>query len=103
LTETSLQSLDLRVKDAPEGEAGSVTLNGTLRRLRTLLQLHGVKVGPPGMGNLGVSTFTRVSATGRTFAYKQMHMIRVVEGKGTEHWAVRDDAAHTRQLGGEQA
>ena len=39
-------------------------------------------------------------ATGRTFAYKQMHIIRMVEGKGVEHWAVRDDAALMRQLTG---
>jgi predicted ester cyclase len=40
-------------------------------------------------------------ATGRTFAYKQMHMIRVVNGKGVEHWAVRDDATLMRQLTGQ--
>ncbi len=39
-----------------------------------------------------------VPATGRTFAYKQMHIIRIVEGKGVEHWAVRDDATLMRQL-----
>ena len=38
-----------------------------------------------------------VPATGRTFAYKQMHIIRVAEGKGVEHWAVRDDASLMRQ------
>jgi predicted ester cyclase len=27
-----------------------------------------------------------------------MHIIRVVEGKGVEHWAVRDDATLMRQL-----
>lgn len=40
--------------------------------------------------------------TGRTFAYKQMHIVRVVDGKGVEHWAVRDDATLMRQLTGEQ-
>lgn len=39
-----------------------------------------------------------VTPTGRSFAYKQMHIIRVVEGKGVEHWAVRDDASLMRQL-----
>lgn len=39
-----------------------------------------------------------VPATGRTFAYKQMHLIRIVNGKGVEHWAVRDDAGLMRQL-----
>ena len=37
-------------------------------------------------------------ATGRRFAYKQMHMIRIVDGKAVEHWAVRDDASLMRQL-----
>jgi len=32
-------------------------------------------------------------ATGRKFAYPQMHLIRVLQGKGVEHWAVRDDAS----------
>ncbi|MBA3279445.1 MAG: ester cyclase [Geodermatophilaceae bacterium] len=48
-----------------------------------------------------VGDYFGVPATGRRFAYKQMHMIRVVNGKGVEHWAVRDDATHMRQLAGE--
>jgi predicted ester cyclase len=44
--------------------------------------------------------FFGLPATGRSFAYHQMHMIRVVNGQGTEHWAVRDDAALMRQLTG---
>jgi predicted ester cyclase len=39
-----------------------------------------------------------IPPTGRSFAYKQMHMIRFVNGKGAEHWAVRDDAGLIRQL-----
>ena len=42
--------------------------------------------------------FFGVPASGRNFAYRQMHLIRVVDGKGVEHWAVRDDAALMRQL-----
>ena len=42
--------------------------------------------------------FLGLPATGRRFTYKQMHIIRVVGGKGVEHWAVRDDAALMRQL-----
>lgn len=30
-----------------------------------------------------------------------MHMIRVLDGKRVEHWAVRDDATLIRQLTGE--
>ena len=44
--------------------------------------------------------FFGLPATGRSFAYRQMHMIRVVDGKGAEHWAVRDDASLMRQLTG---
>jgi predicted ester cyclase len=44
--------------------------------------------------------FFGIPATGRRFAYRQMHMIRVVNGKGVEHWAVRDDAALMRLLTG---
>lgn len=42
--------------------------------------------------------FFGLPATGRTFAYSQMHLIRVVDGLGAEHWAVRDDASLMRQL-----
>ncbi len=42
--------------------------------------------------------FMGVPATGRTFSYRQMHMIRVEHGKGVEHWAVHDDATLMRQL-----
>lgn len=43
-----------------------------------------------------------LAPTGRTFAYRQMHIIRLVEGKGVESWAVRDDASLMRQLTAEQ-
>jgi predicted ester cyclase len=48
----------------------------------------------------GVHTgdFYGLPATGRRFAYKQMHIVRFADGKGVEHWAVRDDASLTRQL-----
>lgn len=42
--------------------------------------------------------FMGLPATGRSFAYKQIHIVRVADGKGTEHWAVRDDASLMRQL-----
>jgi predicted ester cyclase len=44
--------------------------------------------------------FFGLPATGRSFAYKQMHMIKMRNGKGIEHWAVRDDATLMRQLTG---
>jgi predicted ester cyclase len=37
-------------------------------------------------------------ATGRRFAYSQMHIVRIVDGKALDHWAVRDDAGLMRQL-----
>lgn len=48
-----------------------------------------------------VGDYFGVPGTGRRFAYKQMHMIRIADGKGVEHWAVRDDTTHMRQLTGE--
>ena len=47
--------------------------------------------------------FFGLAATGRPFSYKQMHMIRMENGKGVEHWAVRDDAGLMRQLTGQPA
>ena len=44
--------------------------------------------------------FFGLPATGRAFAYRQMHLLRVVNGLGVEHWAVRDDASLMRQLTG---
>ncbi|MGE5719828.1 MAG: ester cyclase [Nocardioidaceae bacterium] len=50
----------------------------------------------------GVHTgdFFGLPATGRRFAYEQVHIIRIVDGKGAEHWEVRDDASLMRQLTG---
>jgi len=44
--------------------------------------------------------FFGMPASGKTFAYSQMHMVKVVAGKGAEHWALRDDASLRRQLVG---
>jgi ketosteroid isomerase-like protein len=45
--------------------------------------------------------FFGLPATGRTFEYRQMHLVRMRGDRGAEHWAVRDDAALHRQLTGE--
>ena len=37
--------------------------------------------------------------TGRTVAYDYVHIIRFHDGKGVEHWGVRDDMTLMRQLG----
>jgi predicted ester cyclase len=49
---------------------------------------------------LRTGDFFGLAATGRGFAYKQMHVVRFADGKCVEHWAVRDDAALMRQLTG---
>ena len=42
--------------------------------------------------------FFGVPATGRTFAYAQMHLLRFAGDRAVSHTAVRDDAALMRQL-----
>jgi len=37
--------------------------------------------------------------TGRRFSVDQVHWFRVAGGKVAEHWAVRDNMGHARQLG----
>jgi predicted ester cyclase len=37
--------------------------------------------------------------TGRPIAVRQAHFVRFADGKGIEHWAVRDDLTMMRQLG----
>ena len=44
--------------------------------------------------------FFGLPPTGRSFAYRQMHLIRMRGDRGAEHWAVRDDASLNRQLTG---
>ncbi len=43
-------------------------------------------------------TYFGLAPTGRRFAYRQMHVIRMVDGKAVEHWAVRDETTLMRQL-----
>lgn len=50
-----------------------------------------------------VGDYFGVHPSGRQFSYKQMHMIRFIDGKAVEHWAVRDDATLMRQLTAEPA
>jgi predicted ester cyclase len=42
--------------------------------------------------------FFGIPPTGSTFSYRQMHFIRMRDGKGAEHWGVRDDSSLMRQL-----
>jgi steroid delta-isomerase-like uncharacterized protein len=43
--------------------------------------------------------FLGVAPTGRRFAQRQVHFLRIVDGKAVEHWAVRDDLGFMQQLG----
>ena len=40
-----------------------------------------------------------IAPTGRAVAYDYVHIIRFRDGKGVEHWGVRDDMTLMRQLG----
>ncbi len=40
-----------------------------------------------------------IPPTGHTVAYDYVHIIRFRDGKGVEHWGVRDDNTLMRQLG----
>jgi steroid delta-isomerase-like uncharacterized protein len=37
--------------------------------------------------------------TGRTFSVQHMHMLRMRDGRSSEHWATRDDLGMLQQLG----
>jgi predicted ester cyclase len=43
--------------------------------------------------------FMGLAPSDRPFAYRQAHIIRFRDGKGIEHWAVRDDLSFLRQVG----
>jgi predicted ester cyclase len=43
--------------------------------------------------------FMGLAPTNRPFAFRQVHIVRFQDGKGIEHWAVRDDLTLLRQLG----
>jgi steroid delta-isomerase-like uncharacterized protein len=43
--------------------------------------------------------FMGIAPTGRRFAQRQVHFLRIVDGKAVEHWAVRDDLGFMQQLG----
>jgi predicted ester cyclase len=43
--------------------------------------------------------FMGLAPTNRPFAFCQVHIVRFQDGKGVEHWAVRDDLSFLRQVG----
>jgi steroid delta-isomerase-like uncharacterized protein len=40
-----------------------------------------------------------IPATGRSFRAQHMHMLRLRDGRASEHWATRDDLGMLQQLG----
>ena len=44
-------------------------------------------------------TFMGIPPTGKHFTQQQIHIVRIVDGKGVEHRAVRDDLSMLQQLG----
>ncbi len=58
-------------------------------RVAVRTTLHGTHLGPL-MG---------LAPTGKPVRQEQMHIVRFVDGKGAEHWAIRDDLGLLRQLG----
>jgi predicted ester cyclase len=43
--------------------------------------------------------FMGLAPTNQPVAFRQVHIVRFQDGKGIEHWAVRDDLGLGRQLG----
>ncbi len=61
--------------------------------------MSGRHVGPFVLHDSAGDVDTVWAPTGRTFAVRQSHWLRVVDGLVTEHWAVRDDLGQGMQLG----
>lgn len=59
------------------------------RRLAVYCQVTGRHTGP----------WQGLAATGRSFSSEQVHILRFLDGKAIEHWAVRDDLRMLRDLG----
>lgn len=43
--------------------------------------------------------FMGIPATRKSFNQRQVHILRIADGKVAEHWAVRDDLGMLRQMG----
>jgi predicted ester cyclase len=61
--------------------------------------MSGRHTGPFVLHDADGSVETVWAPTGRTFAVRQTHWLRVDDGHVTEHWAVRDDLGQGFQLG----
>lgn len=61
--------------------------------------MSGRHVGPFVLHDAAGVVDTVWAPTGRTFAVRQSHWLRVTDGLVTEHWAARDDLGQSFQLG----
>ena len=68
-------------------EVQDVVAGGDLVAYRATLS--GVHTGP----------LLGIPATGKRFSARHMHMLRMRDGRASEHWAVRDDLGMLQQLG----
>lgn len=51
------------------------------------------------VGGTHTATFNGVPATGRRFAVEHIHIARIVNGKGVDHWTAMDTLGMLQQLG----
>jgi steroid delta-isomerase-like uncharacterized protein len=51
------------------------------------------------VGGTHEGTYNGIPATGRRFAVEHIHIARVVDGKGVDHWAAMDTLGMLQQLG----
>ncbi|MEQ9335960.1 MAG: ester cyclase, partial [Miltoncostaeaceae bacterium] len=68
-------------------EVHEVVAGGDLVAYRATLS--GVQTGP----------LQGIPPTDRPFTARHMHMLRMRDGRSSEHWAVRDDLSMLQQLG----
>ena len=106
-----LIALDFLNHEAPPGrDRGPESMREGITMLRTAFpDLHftieelvaegDTVVGRVTMNGTHQGPFQGMPPTGRSFQQEQVHFVRFREGKGIEHWAVRDDLGMMRQLG----
>jgi len=51
------------------------------------------------LSGVHTGTLLGIPPTGRSFTAQQMHMLRLRDGRSSEHWATRDDLGMLVQLG----
>ena len=106
-----LIALDFLNHEAPPGrDRGPESMREAITMLRTAFpDLHftieelvaegDTVVGRVTMNGTHQGPFQGMPPTGRSFQQEQVHFVCFREGKGIEHWAVRDDLGMMRQFG----